>query len=99
MSNKLDTSDFAQITEIVESAFELQHHGHADVFIDWMGHFGELEIRIYWGKWTADKNADIFKFSTRDSQEKRNQVYVLYYKSVENFMNNLITVCHIKPKK
>jgi hypothetical protein len=89
MNRPLTAADLEQITKIIDSAFDLQHQGHADVFVDWMVHFGQLDVRIYWGKWSPSNEPQVFRYWTNQPQETRDQVYADYFKAVETFFNKL----------
>ena len=86
MTNQLTENEFQVTGGMILGALKLQTEGHAHVFIDYMGHFGELEIRVYLGKWSPENEPRIFRYHHRMSMAERGRIGTEFFEFIEQYI-------------
>lgn len=83
MNRNISTDEHAMYTSAMTVAMELQLEGYGDIFIDWMGHFAELEIRIYWGKWSPSAERTLLNIRGNMPADQREQAYNDFFDEID----------------
>lgn len=86
MTNQLTEIEFDVTAGMIVAALKLQTEGHAHVFIDYMGHFGELEIRVYLGKWSPENEPRIFRYHHRMSNAEKAKIGTEFFALIEQYI-------------